>query len=193
MRLRDLLDWPLIFWPSDPSRPVSITLTNGTEREGRAREQLHRLLDRYDLRKWQYTNRVRIEYGAIPHSHPVLTLNTKYLDDDSLALSTYLHEQLHWFVWRRNPRKRHAIRELRWRYPSPPVRLPEGAGSRYETYLHYLVCYLEYAAAIELLGPDEARRVIDVWCRDHYTAVYKTVLRDFEAISEIAARNGLLP
>ncbi len=192
MRLRDVLAWPLIFWPEDSSRPVSISLATGSEREARAREQLLRLLDRYDLRRWQATNRVRIEQGVIPHSHPVLTLNTKYLDNDALALSTYLHEQLHWSVWRRNPRKRRAIRELRQRYPSPPVGHPEGASSEYESYLHYLVCYLEYATMIEVVGPDQARRVVDFWCTDHYTEIYKTVLQDFDAIREIVARHGLV-
>jgi hypothetical protein len=136
---------------------------------------------------------VRIQDGVIPHSHPVLTLNTRHLNDDALALATYLHEQLHWWVWRRNPRKRRVIRELRRRYLSPPVRRPEGAGSAYETYLHYLVCYLEYAAVIELLGQEEARRVIDLWCADHYTEIYRTVLRDFDAIGEIVRRHGLVP
>ncbi len=195
MRLRDLIDWPRIFLPTDPSRPVSISLAGGTEREARAGDQLLRLLDRYELLRWQCTNRVRIEQGVIPHSHPVLTLNTKYLDDDALALSTYLHEQLHWFVWRRNPRKRRAIRELRERERllSPPVGHPEGAASPYESYLHYLVCYLEYAAMIEVVGPDEARRVIDFWCTDHYTEIYRTVLQDFDAIREIVARHRLAP
>ncbi len=149
------------------------------------------ILSRYDLDKWRFTNRVRIQHFVVPHSHPVLTLNTRYLDDDSLALSTYLHEQLHWFVWRRNPRKRRAIRELRERYPSAPVGHPQGSENAYESYLHYLVCYLEYAALTEVLGPDEARRVFDFWCTDHYREIYKTVLRDAAVIGEIVARHGL--
>ncbi len=193
MRLRDLIDWPRIFWPVDPSQPITVSLVNDTEREQHARDQVLGLLDRYDLRRWQCTNRVRIEYGVIPHSHPVITLNTRYPDDDALVLSTYLHEQLHWFVWRRNPRKRRALRELRQRYPTVPTGHPEGAGSEYDSYLHYLVCYLEYWSMIEVVGPEEARRVIDAWCTSYYTEIYKTVLRDFEAIGEIAARYDLLP
>lgn len=193
MRLRDLLDWPLIFWPSDPTRPISISLAGKSDRETLARDQLLRLLGRYDLRKWRFTNRVRIQQGVIPHSHPVLTLNTRYLDDDACALSTYLHEQLHWFVWRRNPRKRRAIQELRRRYPSAPVGHPQGSENAYESYLHYVVCYLEYVALTEVLGPDEARRVFDFWCTDHYTEIYTTVLRDASAIGEIVGRWGLVP
>ena len=193
MRLRDLIDWPRSLLPENPSRPLSISLVNGTDREGRARDQLRRLLDLYNLRRWQFTNRVRIEQGVISHSHPVLTLNTRYHDDDRLALSTYLHEQLHWFVWRRNPRKRHAIRELRQRYPDPPIALPEGAGDKGSSYLHYLVCYLEYRSMIEIVGPEEARRVMEARFESHYTEIYRTVLRDFEEIGEIVSRYDLLP
>ena len=39
----------------------------------------------------------RIETGVIPHSHPVLTLNTQYIDRDTLQIATFVHEQLHWF------------------------------------------------------------------------------------------------
>ena len=193
MRLRDLIDWPRIFWPEDPSQPITVSLVSGSKGEGRARDQLLRLLDLYNLRRWQSTNRVRIEYGVIPHSHPVITLNTRYPDDDALVLSTYLHEQLHWFVWRRNPRKRHAIRELRQRYPDPPIALPEGAGDKGSSYLHYLVCYLEYRSMIEIVGPEEARRVMEARFESHYTEIYRTVLRDFEEIGEIVSRQDLLP
>ena len=193
MRLRDLIDWPRAFLPEDSSRPVSISLSRGGEREESARDQLRRLLDRYDLRRWQCTNRVRIEYGVIPHSHPVLTLNTKHLDDDALALSTYLHEQLHWFVWRRNPGKRRAVRELRERYPTVPLGHAEGAGGKDDSYLHYLVCYLEYRSMTEVVGLEEARRVIEFWAGEHYTEIYKTVLRDFDAIGELASKHKLVP
>jgi hypothetical protein len=39
-----------------------------------------------------------IKERAIPHSHPVLTLNTRNLDSDDQLLSAFLHEQLHWYL-----------------------------------------------------------------------------------------------
>jgi hypothetical protein len=191
VRLRDLLDWPLSLLPGDSSHPVSITLANENERESVARDQLARLLDRYDLRKWQFTNRVRIEQGAMPHSHPVLTLNTAYPNDDHLVLANYLHEQLHWFLTKRRGRARRALRDVRDRYPDPPVERPRGAGSAGSSYLHYLVCFLEHEALIEVVGSDEARRVIEFWCTHHYTEIYRTVLRDAEGIREIVEGHGL--
>ena len=190
MRLRTVIDWLLSVRPADPSRPVSISLAGGTEREQSGRDQLRRLLKDDNLRKWQYTNRVRIEQGVISHSHPVLTLNARHLEDDSLALSAYLHEQLHWFVWRRIRKKRRAMRELRQRYPNPPS---ARGGDESSTYLHFLICYLEYRAMIEAVGREEARRVIEFLSTDHYTEIYKTVLRDFDEIGEIAARHALAP
>lgn len=184
-RLRRLLRWLLVPRPG-------IRLAAGSEAERKTREQFQRLFDQYDLRKWRFTSRVRIDEGArIPHSHPVLTLNTRY--EGELLLSTYLHEQLHWFVWRRGRRAGLAIEELRRRYPDTPIAAPEGAGDEFSSFLHYIVCYLEYVALIEVLGLEEARRVIDHWCTHHYTETYKTVLRDFEAIGEIVRRYGLVP
>lgn len=74
-------------------------MAHGGEAETRTAEQLQRLLDRDDLHPWQFTDAVIIDEAAIPHSHPVLTLRTRHLDDDRLLLATYLHEQFHWFIW----------------------------------------------------------------------------------------------
>jgi hypothetical protein len=44
-----------------------------------------------------FTDRVLIEKGSIPHSHPILTLNTRNLDPLLIA-ETFVHEQFHWFA-----------------------------------------------------------------------------------------------
>ena len=80
-----------------------IMLVHGTASEQQAREMLLRWLERYMLDKWLYTRVVQIEEGAIPHSHPVLTLSPRtrwndYLADPEQLLAAYLHEQLHWFT-----------------------------------------------------------------------------------------------
>ena len=168
-----------------------IWLATGSEAEAQTREHLLGLLRRYDLRKWQFTKRVRVDERArISYSHPVLTLNTRY--DGSLLLSIFLHEQLHWFV-ARHRRTKAGLEELRRRYPTVPVARPEGSGSESSSRQHYLVCYLEYAALIEVVGSEEARCVIEHWSGHHYTEIYKTVLRDFDAIGEIVSRHGLVP
>lgn len=86
---------------------IEITSKNNIESEKQTVDQLRRLLSTYDVSKWIFTKKIIIENGAIPHSHPVLTLNTKYLKDDELCLSAFVHEQLHWFV-EQNPEKAQA-------------------------------------------------------------------------------------
>ena len=63
------------------AKAIDIRLQSGTPLEERGRDQLRRLLRIiYDLHKWLFTRDVLIQSGVIPHSHPVLTLNTRYLD-----------------------------------------------------------------------------------------------------------------
>jgi len=75
---------------------VEISTASGTDADVKTPAQLRRLLGAYDLEPYLLTRRVMIEEGVIPHSHPVLTLNTAYLDRDDHLLATFLHEQFHW-------------------------------------------------------------------------------------------------
>ena len=65
----------------------------------------------YDLRPWTFTSMIMIDQTAIPHSHPVLTINTRHLGNKDALLSTYLHEELHWFL---KPTKRRPMRLSRF-------------------------------------------------------------------------------
>ena len=111
---------------------IEIRLHRGTPLEERGRDQLRRLLRAYELRKWLFTRDVLIQSDVIPHSHPVLTLNTRYLDDDIAQLATFVHEQLHWFLTDRVKRAKTGavLTELRALYPAVPTALPEGARGR---------------------------------------------------------------
>ena len=77
---------------------LDIALKHGTSNEAQTRDQLQRLLATYDLSPWIYTKSIVIDERAIPFSHPVLTLHTRHLTDDELLLSTFVHEQFHWFL-----------------------------------------------------------------------------------------------
>lgn len=171
---------------------VTITLANDLPAEAETREQLRDMLARYDLRTWQCTDHVRIEEGAIPHSHPVLTLNTREPSDE-LLLATYLHEQIHWFTLVEANREagRCADREWRRMYPDVPVALPEGCGSEFSNYLHFTVCFFEYAGLIALLGEAAARDVMEHRAARFYRYVYRAVLRDFPEMHAVMVRCGL--
>jgi hypothetical protein len=171
---------------------IDIRLQSGTPLEERGRDQLRRLLRTYDLHKWLFTRDVLIQSGVIPHSHPVLTLNTRYVDDDTAQLATFVHEQLHWFLTDHVERAKTnaALTELRALYPTVPTALPEGAMGERSTYLHLIVCHLELQALTPLLGEQSARQQLERWT--HYTWVYRTVLTETERIGELLRRHGVV-
>jgi len=106
------------------------------------RGRLRRLLSTYDVSSWIYTKTVVVDERAVPFSHPVLTLHPRHAKDDELLLSTFLHEQLHWFFAERQEATEQAIADLRKRFPAAPFGGRAGARDETSTYLHLLVCYL---------------------------------------------------
>ncbi len=172
---------------------IEIALKNGTQAEIQTKEQLQKLLKTYDLSKWTFTNSIVIDEKSIPHSHPTLTLHARHLKSDELLLSTYVHEQFHWFLVQKGKETDEAIKELRVLFPKVPVGFPEGGYDEESTYLHLLVCYVEYQADKELLGELRAKQVMDFWSTDHYTWIYKTVLERQRDIFNIMSKRKLLP
>jgi len=57
--------------------------------------------------------------------------------------------------------------DLEARFPHVPVGYPEGADSRWPTYLHLLIGRLESDALTRLVGNQEPNRVIAFWAGDH--------------------------
>jgi hypothetical protein len=170
-----------------------IRLAHDSDREARTRDQLVQILSTHDVSRWVRTHQIIIEQMAIPHSHPVLTLNTRHGSDDGQLLSTFLHEQIHWMMTERSDATRAALQDLRAIYPALPVGLPAGAPDLESSYLHLIVNYLELVAMEEAAGAAEAARVFVTWCNDHYTALYRIVLNDRARIAPIVERHGLLP
>ena len=82
--------------------------------------------------------------------------------------------------------------ELRKLYPKVPVGYSEGAQDQESTYLHLIDCYLEMIADQQLMGAERANKVVDFWAGDHYTWVYKTVIRDEKTILGIIEKQHLL-
>lgn len=171
---------------------TAATLTFAVDEEAQAREQLQRLLAEHDLDPWIFTTRIRIAAGEIPHSHPILTLNTKNLDDDARQLSTFLHEQLHWYEESdaHEAAVGRAIEDLRALYPNPPDHEVIGTRSEYSTYLHLIVNWLTLDALRHLLGEEEARTLTGE--NRIYRWVNQRVLEDTEAIGAILGEHSLI-
>ena len=172
------------------AQEIRIDAANGSDLEKRGVEQLRRLLKTYDLERWIFTDAVRIESYVIPHSHPVLTVNTRYIDRDDLQVATFVHENFHWYVIERQQQLAAAIDEHRALFPDAPGRDGGGARDPNSTYLHLVVCDLEYRAMIDLFGAERARKTIESW--DHYPWVYERVLAD-PRVHAVNARHGLIP
>ncbi len=77
---------------------LNIKTKHNLPAEEQRKDQMERLAKEYDLKKYTITRDILIERGAMNHSHPTLTLNLRFLDNDDLALSAYLHEQGHWVL-----------------------------------------------------------------------------------------------
>src|SRR4029453_4226643 len=172
---------------------IEISLKNSSREESQTKDQLQRLLRTYDLSKWVFTKSILIDERAIPHSHPILTLHTRHLKDDDLLLSSFVHEQLHWFLVQKDKETKESMKPLRELFPQIPVTLPDGAGDEESPYLHLLVNYLEYRCDRELMGELRAKQVMDFWSSDHYTWVYKTVLERRRDIGNIMFKYKLIP
>ena len=185
-------DAPSIFGREKPAKDISVTISshNKTEAELSIKKRLEALLAKYDLEKYLYTKEIKIQSGTIPHSHPILTLNTRFANDTYL-LSTFLHEQMHWYTLSKeydNKKLGEAIFKM---YPEVPSKLPEGGGDERSTYLHILVCYLEYHTLSQVIGEEKAKAHMEFMTNQHYTWIYKTVLKDHKKLSALIEDVGL--
>lgn len=168
---------------------LDIRVVQGTAEGEQAREQLKRIVATWDISRWLFTKTVQIQARVIPHSHPVLTLNTSYLANDTAQLATLVHEQLHWFLVQRPAATDSAIAAMKRLYPDAPAGPPEGANDLHSTYLHLIVCMLEFDAVRELFDDGVALRTIEAW--RHYPWIYQQVLNRPEPIRRIIRQFGL--
>lgn len=175
--------------PVSAQEGVLISTVNESESEQQIAGRLAGLLREYDVEKWIFTRKINIDQNAYsPHSHPVLTLTTRYMNDTEL-LSSFIHEQLHWFEEENAEAREAAVADFMELYPNAPDRPPEGSRGLYSTYLHLIVCFLEYEAMKELVGTEAATESLA--SRTYYRWVYRTVLEDNGRIKEVTEKHGL--
>jgi hypothetical protein len=171
---------------------LNIKTKHGFPMEEQRKGQMERLAKQYDLKKYTITRDIVIERGATNHSYPVLTLNLRFLDNDDLALSAYVHEQGHWVLMERHRADNPALFEdLQRTFPNMEIRVPEGDGELRSSYLHIAVCMLEWQAMEELVGAERARKVIEWKQGDHYKAIYATLLNRREQVEGVLGRYGV--
>ena len=178
-----------------PEFRIDIDLGHAEREAQRIRDLLAALRQRHDLSRYEYTRLVQIVPAGPTHSHPILTLGTRFAESEDHLLATYLHEQMHWYLWRLGGVDHDPVApffdELVRRYPKALTRLPEGARNYEQTYIHLVVCWLEIAAATDLIGEERAHALCDThW---GYRWIYRTVRRDHEALGALFQEQGIWP
>ena len=167
---------------------LTVRLAHDSEAEKVTRDQLLELARRYDLSPWVRTTEILIDERQTPHSHPVLTLHTRYIDDDDGLVAVFLHEQLHWVAIEKEDATERAIARFREMFPDLPATAEGGARDDRSTLLHLVVCDLELAAATAVLGEETARTVLGA--NTHYQWIYRQVLEN-PAVREVTTEAGL--
>jgi hypothetical protein len=174
-----------------PNEGLPVKITTTAELESATRDALSAVLRQHDVRRYVFTEDVVIDASAIPHSHPVLTLHARYVDDPDRLLLLFVHEQLHWYLERPNLQDGLAAAkaELAARYPDHPTKLPEGGFDGNSTLTHLVLCWLELEAGHQFLG---AARTRAIFSKPHiYSWIYRTVLADRDVIAALVEKHGL--
>ena len=175
---------------------IDVDLDEALRAANRVRAWLVALRGRHqDLERFEYTRHIRIVPASATHSHPILTLGTRFTESEDHLLATYLHEQMHWYLSRLGGPDHDPVApffdELVRRYPKAPTRLPDGARNYEQTYVHLVVCWLELNATSEFIGWDRAAALAET--NYGYRWIYRTVVRDWEALRELFEQHGILP
>lgn len=169
-----------------PASGVDIRTVNGMGEENAAMAALRDVLAEHDLRRWMFTDLIRIDEtirGGF--SHPLTISPALLTRRPALALTTFLHEQLHWLE---GPATEAASAEASERWPDPP-RLPAGGADARSTWLHVSVCAMEYLSLAEILGP--AAAAAELAQHSGYSWIYGQVLADPGWFSGFLDRYGL--
>ena len=134
---------------------IDVDLDHARREAERVGGMLQALRRRHDLSRFEYTRVVRVVPGGDTFSHPILTLGNRFAANEDALLSTYLHEQMHWYLWYLGTPERDPVApffdELVRRYPEAPTELPDGARNYESTYLHLVINWLEVAATAEFI------------------------------------------
>jgi hypothetical protein len=173
--------------PAVPAEQVEVRCRQGTAGELAGATALRAVLAEHDLRRWMFTDLVLID-GSVSGgvSHPLTITPDLLVSRPASALTTFMHEQLHWLE---SPGLNAAISVARERWPDPPLRPAGGAHDVESTWLHLVVCALEYQSLTELLGRQAATAELE--CHRGYSWIYYQILSDPRWFADFLAAHQL--
>jgi hypothetical protein len=150
------------------------------------RQNLEHLLGVYNLTPLIFTDYVEIQSRAFPHSHPSLTLNTRYAEQPQKLLAAFMHEQLHWWSAKNKVAIKRATKDLRKIFPKLPQRI---------TYEHLVICFLEYDGLIYYLGKTDADKVFKSFITQDklHPWSYQNVMARYKQMNRIILKYKLKP
>jgi hypothetical protein len=177
---------------------IHVDLDHARREAERMRDLLSALRRRHDLARYEYTKIVCIVPGGETFARPVLTLGNRFASSEDLLLSTYLHEQMHWYLWYLGTPERDMVApfmdELVRRYPHAPIDVPNGGARSYDsTYEHLVVNWLELAATSEFIGRERTMALARAQRLRSYGWLYDVVVRDWDDLGKLYERHGIVP
>lgn len=169
-----------------------ILLFHNNSREKQAEKILEKLNQSYDLDLISITKKIIIKSNEIPHSHPILTLNTRYIENEVAFFSVFIHEQIHWHLSNLEFKGRvnQFVHEVKKQYPNIPVGIQNGgARTKHSSYLHLAVIFLEYDMLAYFIGRNDAKD----WMLKNtvYTSLNKIVVNDYKYFESLVLNLGL--
>lgn len=162
----------------------NITTKSNDPRELAVAEIVRGLYQKYAVPA--FTNEILIERGAIPHSHPVLTLNTR-VTDESLILKTLIHELFHWHE-SKHSKTTEAIEYLKTKYPDNGECSKSKFPDSYWT--HIIVCFNTRRYLEKLLSAEDIGWIYQQW--QAYPTIEKLVQEKGREIEADLKKFGLV-
>lgn len=127
----------------------------------------------------EFTSEVIVEKRIIPHSHPVLTLNTRKQSDLSV-LKTLIHEQFHWWDSRHQNHDK-CIAYLKTKYKDDGEH--NKSGKHPNSYWgHIIVCFNTRNYFKKILTEDEVKAIYEEW--QGYPTLEKKISDNFDVFEK---------
>jgi len=164
---------------------LNITSKNNDPQELEIVNIVNGLCEQYDIPA--FTQTVLVEKDSIPHSHPILTLNTR-VKDSRLLLKTLVHEQLHWYA-KNHPQYKNCIAYLKTRYRD------DGEHNKLGTYPdsyweHIIICFNALNYLENFLSKEDVEWIYQQW--QAYPTLEKLVVQNKEKVRTDLAKFELI-
>ena len=134
-----------------------------------------------------FTGDIVVEQGSIPHSHPIVTLNTRSSDPRKL-LEVFVHEQFHWFATKASGYSA-GIEHLRGLYADNGECNVSGENPN-SFWEHLIVCWNTRNFLQGTLSAENVEWVYEQW--NPYPKTEMLVLQEFDRLKDILEPFGLV-